>query len=85
MKLTELSCAFLTFTAAMRFVQAARIIGAAAPIKFGEVSVRQKKNNDEEKVSEQEVWSTIRYLDPDIKAKARNIAATVTLMGIRAL
>jgi hypothetical protein len=45
------------------------------------VSVRQKKNNDEESVSEQEIWSTIRYLDPDTKAEASNVAATVTFIA----
>jgi len=44
--------------------------------------VREKKNNDEENISEQEIWSTIRYLDRDTKAKASNIAATVTLIAI---
>jgi hypothetical protein len=44
--------------------------------------VRQKKNNDEESVSEQEIWSTIRYLDPDTKAKTSNVAATVTFIAI---
>ena len=46
------------------------------------MSVRQQNNNDEENVSEQEIWSTIRYLDPDTKAKANNIRATVTLIAI---
>jgi len=40
------------------------------------VSVRQKKNYDEENVSDQEIWSTIRYLDPDTNAKASNLAVT---------
>jgi hypothetical protein len=44
--------------------------------------VRQKKNNDEENVSELEIWSTIRYRDPDTKAKASNVEATVTLIAI---
>ena len=43
--------------------------------------MRQKKNNDEESVSEQEIWSTIRYLDPDTKAEASNVAATVTFIA----
>jgi hypothetical protein len=44
--------------------------------------VRQKKNNDEENLSEQEIWSTIRYLDPDTKAKASDIAVSATLIAI---
>jgi hypothetical protein len=44
--------------------------------------VRQKKNSDEESVSEQEIWSTIRYLDPDTKAEASSVAATVTFIAI---
>lgn len=46
------------------------------------MSLRQKKNNDEENVSQQEIWSTIRYLDPDTNAKASNIAVTATLIAI---
>ena len=38
--------------------------------------MRQKKNYDEENVSDQEIWSTIRYLDPDTNAKASNLAVT---------
>jgi hypothetical protein len=41
-----------------------------------------EKNNDEENVSEQEIWSTIRYLDPDTQAKGSNIAVIVTLIAI---
>jgi hypothetical protein len=44
--------------------------------------VRQKKNNDEETVSDQEIWSTIRYLDPDTKTKTNNIAVIVILTAI---
>lgn len=44
--------------------------------------MQQKKNNDEENVSEQEIWSTIRYLDPDTNAKASNIAVTAALIAI---
>jgi hypothetical protein len=46
------------------------------------MSVRQKKNNDEETVSNQEIWSTIRYLDPDTKESASNIAVLATLAAI---
>jgi hypothetical protein len=46
------------------------------------VSVRQKKNNDEETVSDYEIWSTIRYLDPDAHTTASNIAVVVTLIAI---
>ena len=44
--------------------------------------MRQKKNNDEETVSDHEIWSTIRYLDPDAQTKASNIAVVVTLIAI---
>jgi len=44
--------------------------------------VRQKKNNDEETVSNHEIWSTLRYLDPDAHTKASNIAVVVTLIAI---
>ena len=44
--------------------------------------MRPKKNNDEENVSELEIWSTIRYLDPSAKAKASNVEVTVTLIAI---
>jgi hypothetical protein len=44
--------------------------------------MQQKKVNDEETVSDQEIWSTIRYLDPDTKTKASDIVAIVTLTVI---
>jgi len=45
------------------------------------VSVRRKKN-DEATVSDQEIWSAIRYLDPDTEETAHNIAVIVTLAAI---
>jgi hypothetical protein len=45
-------------------------------------NTEQKKKNDEETVSDQEIWSPIRYLDPDTKTKATNIAVTITLSAI---
>ena len=39
-----------------------------------QVSVQQKKNNDEEAISGQEVWSAIRYLDPDTEAVLQALA-----------
>jgi hypothetical protein len=44
--------------------------------------VRQKKNNDEETVSDHEIWSTLRYRDPDAQTKASNIEVVVTLIAI---
>jgi hypothetical protein len=44
--------------------------------------MRQKKDNDEETVSDQEIWSAIRYLDPDTRTKSSNILAIVTLTAI---
>jgi hypothetical protein len=44
--------------------------------------VRQKKDNDEETVSDQEIWPAIRYLDPDTKTKGNDIVAIVTLTAI---
>jgi hypothetical protein len=39
----------------------------------------QKKDNDEETVSDQEIWLAIRYLDPDTKSEVNDIVAIVTL------
>jgi hypothetical protein len=36
--------------------------------------VQRKKNNDEEAISGQEVWSAIRYLDPDTEAVLQALA-----------
>jgi len=45
------------------------------------VSVRQKKN-DEATVSDQEIWSAIRYLDPETTETEHNLAVTITLIAI---
>ena len=50
-----------------------------------EKNIEQNKQNDEETISDQEIWSTIRYLDPDTKIKASNIAVTSTLLAIFSL
>jgi hypothetical protein len=42
----------------------------------------QKKDNDEGTVSDQEIWSAIRYLDPDTKSEVNDIVAIVTLTAI---
>jgi hypothetical protein len=47
-----------------------------------EKNTEQKKKNHEETVSDQEIWWTIRYLDPDKKGTAHNIAVIVTLAVI---
>jgi hypothetical protein len=47
--------------------------------------MRQKKDNDEETVSNQEIWSAISYLDPDTKTKSSNIVAIVTLTAISSI
>jgi hypothetical protein len=47
-----------------------------------EKNTEQKKKNDEETVSDQEIWSTIRYLDRDTKTKASNIAVAITSLAI---
>jgi hypothetical protein len=44
--------------------------------------VQQKKNNNEETVSDHEIWSSIRYLDPDVSTKVSNITVIVTLITI---
>ncbi len=44
--------------------------------------MRQKKDNDEETVSDQEIWSAISYIDPGTKTKSSNIMAIVTLTAI---
>jgi hypothetical protein len=41
-----------------------------------------KNAQDEEILSDQEIWWTIRYLDPDVKDKAANGAVIVTLLAL---
>ena len=43
--------------------------------------MRQKKNDDGDRFGH-EIWSTIRYLDPDAHTMASNIAVVVTLIAI---
>jgi hypothetical protein len=45
-------------------------------------NTEQKKRNGEETVSDDEVWSAIRYLDPEMKETRNNIAVTITLIAI---
>jgi len=45
-------------------------------------NTEQKKKSDEETIPEQEIWSIIRYLDPDTETKASNIAPIVSFIVI---
>jgi hypothetical protein len=42
----------------------------------------QKEANDSEIISDREVWSTIRYLDPESDHTDSNIAATIAVLSI---
>ena len=45
-------------------------------------NTEQQKRNDEETVSDDEIWSAIRYLDPETKETVHNIAVTITLIAV---
>ena len=50
-----------------------------------EKNTKHKKAKDEETVSGQEIWWTIRYLDPDLKDKATDGGVIITLLAIFAI
>ena len=45
-------------------------------------NTEQPKRNGKETVSDDEIWSAIRYLDPEMKKTGHNIAVTITLIVI---
>jgi hypothetical protein len=45
-------------------------------------NTERKKRNGEETVSDDEIWSAIRYLDPETQETGHNIAVTITLIAI---
>ena len=42
----------------------------------------QEEANDIEIISDREVWSAIRYLDPESDCRQRDIAVAIALMAI---
>jgi hypothetical protein len=42
----------------------------------------QKEANDSEIISDREVWSAIRYLDPESDYTDCNVAATIAVLSI---
>jgi hypothetical protein len=42
----------------------------------------QKKANDSEIISDREIWSAIRYLDPESDHRECDIAATVAIVAV---
>jgi hypothetical protein len=42
----------------------------------------QKEANDSEIISEREVWSAIRYLDPELDHRESDIAAAIAVLAI---
>ena len=42
----------------------------------------QKEANDSEIISDREVWSAIRYLDPESDRRDCDIAATVAIVAV---
>jgi hypothetical protein len=50
-----------------------------------EKNTEHKNAKDEETVSHQEIWWTIRYLDPDLKDKATDGGVIITLLAIFAI
>ena len=45
-------------------------------------NIEQTKRNSQETVSDDKIWSAIRYLDPEMKKTGHNIAVTITLIVI---
>jgi len=43
---------------------------------------QQKEANDREIISEREVWSAIRYLDPELDHRDSEIAAAIAVVAI---
>jgi hypothetical protein len=50
-----------------------------------EKNTEHKKAGDEETLSAQEIWWTIRYLDPDLKDTATDGGVIVTLLALFAI
>jgi hypothetical protein len=50
-----------------------------------EKNAEHKKEKDEETLSDEEVWWTIRYLDPDVKDKADDGGVIITLLALFAI
>jgi len=50
-----------------------------------EKNTDDKQAKDEETVSDQEIWWTIRYLDPDLKDKASDGGVIIALLAIFAI
>jgi hypothetical protein len=42
----------------------------------------QKEANDSEIISDREIWSAIRYLDPESDRRECDIAATVAVLAV---
>jgi hypothetical protein len=45
-------------------------------------NTEQKKGNGEETVSDDEIWTAICYLDPEMTESGNNLAVTITLIAI---
>jgi hypothetical protein len=45
-------------------------------------NVKRKKSDDNETYSDHEIWSAIRYLDPDIKPRQSDVAAGVAWIAV---
>lgn len=45
-------------------------------------NIVHKKAKHEESLSDQEIWWTIRYLDPDVKRKACDSGVIITVLVI---
>ena len=50
-----------------------------------EKNTEHKKAKDEETLSDQEIWWTIRYLDPDAKDQATDGGVIITLLALFAI
>jgi type IV secretory pathway component VirB8 len=50
-----------------------------------EKNSEHKKAKDEETLSDQEIWSTIRYLDPEVKDKAAAGGLIIALLALFAI
>jgi hypothetical protein len=45
-------------------------------------NIEQKKERDQETISDQEIWPAIRYLDPDAKKDTSDIAVVITSISL---
>ena len=43
---------------------------------------QRRKGSDEEAVSSEQVWTAIRYLDPDVQQRAQQVSLLLALLAV---